>query len=175
MREFSVTTPVTLTLLLTALVSCLSGTLPLALPDLSPSPSSTAVQGSTPASPSLSTGRESLDLPTYNGHHVFLPPSCAHNRNRTTTHPHQFTVVALSKGRHNWRPSRASQNENLIGHIPTADQLHLREPTPYVIPFCAHAHHLVKVTSTDQDLVVRYDLKPIIICSNLGVYPPATT
>jgi hypothetical protein len=40
-----------------------------------------------------------------------------------------------------------------------------------VIPFQSCVHHISKVGVTDHDLARQWSLKPLIICSNLGVYP----
>jgi hypothetical protein len=120
----------------------------------------------------LNLNWESEEPPNYDDQHFFQPLPCIRNGIRAHKHPHQFSVITSPDGHHTWHSIELTTSINLIEHIPSTDYLRLRPPAAFVTPFRSRVHHIAKVGVTDHDLARQWSLKPIIICSNLGIYPP---
>jgi hypothetical protein len=108
----------------------------------------------------------------YHDQCFFQPPPCIRNGIRAHKHPHQFSVITSPDGHHTWRATELTASIDLLKHIPSADYLRLHPPAAFVTPFRSRVHHISKVGVTNHDLARQWSLKPLIICSNLGVYPP---
>ncbi|KAH9962106.1 hypothetical protein BC827DRAFT_1267089 [Russula dissimulans] len=113
---------------------------------------------------------ESEEPPDHDDH-FFRPHPYIHNGIRAHKHPHQFSVITSHDGHHTWRSIELTASINLIEHIPSTNYLHLHPPAAFITPFWSHIHHIAKVGVTDHNLTRQWSLKPLIICSNLGIYP----
>jgi len=101
---------------------------------------------------------------------LFTRQACSDSRLR----PHQYHVLPAARLTiEQWRPVAESGNRDPLSRIPSLEHL-IYAPTTesFVVAFRSRITHSFAVKPTSLDLVNRYQLGYIYICSSVGIHPP---